>query len=559
MKMKLNSNTQKQYVLLLLVFLVYALITCGTQFMQADDFYWYYVYEKEALAPFQMPNGRYVSNTLTFLIIRYPLIRWLVFPALLVGLLWLMGRLTARDGADEVRGYWLALALLIQIPIQAYTNVFYYLSAYVIYVLPMVCAFTYLHMCFRVHEEKGKLNMLWRSLAAFAIGIVGALCLESATIYICALGLFYVLWSIFAMKKRGLPMHIAYLVGAVIGTLLMLSNANYGTIANKDQLGARYYEFSLTDILVKLYQDVIPKFAKPMPLVHIVIAVCLYALYMKADRRQWNKSRCRYAAASAVCVVLYATYSLFSQTILNFQETTWAMRVYAVQTALAFLYCVSIFYLTYLLFPRDRLFRIALYLCSAILNSAVFCVVGPISARCFFATHLFWILLCIEIVLFADAERRVLNLQFVKTVSCVVCFAMSYCVCVNKHTSRIQVQHLREQLAKTNVRAYEIITLPYEMFDGGAYVESPYMDSDTGKIKSQYEAEDVPTTIEEIDLYTATTMEIYFRLWAEYYDLEINPSTFRIIEFSLLDYNTESRSTETPTIPDHNTSSDAAQ
>lgn len=557
--MKQNSNTQKQYLLLLLVFLVYALITCGTQFMQADDFYWYHVYEFEALSPYRMPNGRYVSNTLTFLIIRYPLIRWLLFPTLLVGLLCLMGRLTSRDGATEVRGYWLALALLIQIPIQAYSNVFYYLSAYVIYVLPMICVFAYLHMCFLVHEHKSKPNMLLWSLLAFVIGVVGTLCLESATIYACSLGLFYVLWSLFAMKKRGLPMHIAYFVGAIAGTLLMLSNPNYGTIANRDQLGARYYEFSLTDIFAKLYQDVIPKFAKPMPLVHILIAVSLYALYLKADRSQWNKSRCRYAAASAVCVVIYAAYSLFAQTVLNFQETTWAMRVYAVQTALAFLYCVAILYLVYLLFPREKLFRIALYLCSATLNSMVFCVVGPISARCFFATYLFWILLCIEIVLFADAERRVLNLQFVKTISCVACFSMSYCVCVNKYASCIQVNYLREQLAKPNVRAYEIIKLPYEEFDGGSHIESPYIDSDTGMIQGEFASEEVPQTISEIDLYNATTKEIYFRLWAEYYDLEINPATFRTIEFSLLDYNTESRSTETPTIPDDSSLSVATE
>lgn len=543
MNMKQLTNSKKQSFVLLLVFLIYAVVIVATQVMQADDFFWYYVFDYDELARYRMPNGRYVSNILTHLIVRYPVARYLVMVGLIMGTLWLLGS-TPLHQKDDFRSYWVGLFLFVTIPIRATSEVFYYLSAFVIYVLPMFCVLLYLRMAFSVCKAQAPPKMGWRSVLAFALGLAGAMCLESMTIYACFLAVFFLLWSIFACKRRGLLMHIAYTLGTAIGTAAMFLNPNYYSIATgDDQQGCRYFEFNFSDIFAKLYQEVMPKFAKPIPIVHILIVFGLYVLYVKADRSGWDRSRRRYAKLSAAMVVIYAAYSAFTALTLNFQETTWAMRVYAVQTALVFLDIVAILYLVYLLLPRQTLFHVGVYLSSATLHSLLFCVVGPVSARCFYTNYLFWALCAVEIFLSADVKKTRIPLSVTKIVACVACFSMMYCVSMNKYASFIQIKHLREQITKENIRVYEIIDLPYAMFDGGSCVENPYYDPNTGRLLPGFTEEELPATMDKIDMRAGTIQEIYFRLWAEYYSYDLNPSTYRTVHFSLLDYNTEDRST----------------
>ncbi len=548
--MKQIVTSKKQYLLLLLVFLVYAVVTCLTQFMQADDFFWYYTFQYAELEKYQMPNGRYISNILTHLIVRYPAIRILLFTGMQFFTLWLMTKLVTDKTKSDLRGGWLVLLLYVTMPIRAYSEVLYYLSAYVIYVLPVICVLAYLRMCFTLHEGENTAKMPLRAAAALILGAVGALCLESMTLYACFLAVFFVLWSLFAAKKRGLWMHLAYAAGTALGTAIMFLNENYSSIASDhDQQGARYFEFEFSDMLAKLYQDVMPKFAKPIPLVHLLIVLALYSLYRKADRSRWNPSRCRYAAMASAMVLIYGAYVAFDAVALTFQETTWAMRVYAVQTALVFLYIISVIYLVYLLMPRQQLLRISIYLASATLHSLFFCVVGPISARCFYPNYVFWILAAIEIALYADLPQQLLHISLTRIAACVACFSMLYCVSVNKYASHVQIKHLQEQLEKGNVRVFEIIDVPYEMFDGGSCVENPYFDEETHQRLEDFKDRVLPTSRDGINLATGTITELYFRLWAEYYDLDVDPSTYRTIHFTLLDYNTDDYSTDTPHIP----------
>ena len=551
--MKQISTSKKQYLLLLLVFLVYALGTCMTQFMQADDYFWYYTFQYDELAKYRMPNGRYISNILTHLIVRYPVVRILLFTGLLFCTLWLMCKLVTRKNQTDLRGGWLVLLLYVTMPVRAYSEVLYYLSAYVIYVLPVVCVLAYLLMCFTFHESEEDAKMPLRVIAALILGTVGALCLESMTLYACFLAVFFVLWSLFAAKKRGLWMHIAYALGTALGTAIMFLNENYRSIASDhDQQGARYFEFEFSDMLAKLYQDIMPKFAKPIPLAHLLIVLGLYALYRKADRSQWTPARCRYASMASAMLLIYGAYIAFDTVALTFQETTWAMRVYAVQTALVFLYIISVIYLVYLFLPRRLLFRICIYLASATLHSLFFCVVGPISARCFYPNYVFWFLAAVEIALQTDPLQQLLHINLSRIAACVACGSMLYCVGMNKYAAQIQIEHLRGQLEKGNVRVFEIIDVPYEMFDGGSCVENPYYDEKTHCLLDDFKDRELPTSRDGINLKTGTITELYFRLWAEYYDLDVDPSTYRTIHFSFLDYNTDDYSTDTPYIPTEN-------
>lgn len=525
--------TRKQLLLLLFVFLGYVLVTCATQFMQGDDYLWYFTFAYDELNSWFMPNGRYVSNALTYVMIRYSAVRWIIFPMLLLALLGLLGAMPSARSAGELRSFWLALGLFLLMPTDIYANVIYFMSAYVIYVLPVVCALIYLLLAFRYRENPNARQSVLRCCLVFVVGAVGALCLESMTVYACCLGLFMVIWSFFADRKRGLAMHLCYFIGTALGAVAMLTNEQYNIIAVDDQAGNRFFELDLSDVFVRMYRYVMPRFAKTNVWLVLLIGLALYYLYAKADRSGWSKSRSRYAALSSAMVAMFAVYSLFTNFVSPLIEISWAMRIYAFEMAIAFLYCVAVLYLVYLLLPPNMLFRIAIYLCSAVINSFIFCFVSPITSRCFFANYVFWLLAALEIIMYVCREKQFMPLRLVQVAVSALCGFMLYCAGMNKYADLLRASYLKEQLENPKTRVYEVLLFPYAVFDSGSYFQSPCLD-DASK-----------TTVEQLDLCDFD--EGYFRVWAEYYGLDLNPGTFRTIEINLIDYNTDA-SISDPTI-----------
>ena len=74
------------------------------------------------------------------------------------------------------------------------------------------------------------------------------------------------------------------------------------------------------------------------------------------------------------------------------------MRSVAIETAFTFIYVVAIAYLIYVFLDKNGRIRSYIYLLSTLIVTAPFLIVSPVTARCFFANKIFWMLLGGEIL-----------------------------------------------------------------------------------------------------------------------------------------------------------------
>lgn len=527
--MKAFFQANRNRILIIALYVLFASICCATQVMRGDDFFWYYAYEYDALDAWRMPNGRYLGNFLSFFIIRYPLGRWLVFLISIPLLLWTMGKQSNQSNPKDVRSFILVLLLFFCIPTNVLQSVIFFLSAYPNYVISTLCACCYLCICYRFWFGNDRNHGWIFCVCSIILGICGTLCLESMTVYSICFAAFAIIYAVAAKKKQCLPIHICYALAVAVGTVIMLTNENYHTIAQEDQIGYRSFEFSVSDIFMKLYYEVLPYYTKKIWAIHLIIFISFFMLYYQVNATDWKKERKLYAKLSMLMVSIFTFYSCFTNLVTALQETSWNMRINAFEACLTFLYVVAIAYLIYLFMPFSQRVRALVDLVSTLILSGIYCFVTPVSPRCFFPNDIFWILLAVEILLYADRDRKLFTVPMVGTGLAVIGSMYCYCLCMNWYANELRVSFLKEQLEDPDRPVYQMISLPYFGADDSTYFETPY-DED---------AENVPESVMEIPLEGSSYTILYFRLWAEYYGYDINLRNFMVSEITILDYNTD--------------------
>ena len=125
-----KEQTKFGIVLLILVGICFGSIVLG-----GDDWIWNYAYEFDELEKFRMPNGRYLSNILTYLMVRYVPIRFVLYIPILLTLIWLLCR-GMQYTSNVVM--WSGLMLFCLMPGDVWGENVMWVSAFPVYSLPLV-------------------------------------------------------------------------------------------------------------------------------------------------------------------------------------------------------------------------------------------------------------------------------------------------------------------------------------------------------------------------------------------------------------------------------------
>ena len=492
----MNKQMLKKLAFPAAILLFGALCLC-TYRMAGDDFILYYSFEREDCRSVWMPNGRYLSNSLAYVMLRIPVLRWIIYLSAVLALVWLTGNLVPKC-RQAVR--WIALGMFLLTPPQLFNQIFTWISAFPVYILPVITTFCFLYVFLRDDGSELKHGKLLTVLF-LAAGAAGALCVEHMTIYSMLLAVFVLIWC---GVKKGLHIRgyqISYAIGTLAGAAVMFTNSNYHTIADTgDEIGERTMEFAFSDISQALYSKVIPMFAKQFFPIHIILAVCMLYLYIRHNGcPESDKTRRRYTKFSLAAVCGYAIYSFFTVSVTDLEELSPDMRVRALECAFAFLYIIGLIYLSYVLCGGQSCFRTALFLTSALICSAVFCVASPVNDRCFFSDYCFWILAALEAVqqcLLAVSVRRdrITTKVAAGAVAAVFCLLANILI-TNRVAESLLISHLREQSEK-GIKNYELITAPYPAYGAGS----------TG-------------------LFYASLLPTYGECFQQYYDLDVEIDT----------------------------------
>lgn len=498
--------------------MIFAVISAVCLIFQGDDFIWYFVYDIEEMSDFQIPNGRYFTNCLTHLMVKFPLIRYVIFTGAMSALIIVITHLIDFEKKSGVMKYGLSFSLLALLPTSVYSNTMTWISGFTNYAISILLTLVYVFYCFKIMFDRTYIpSKIWLVFAS-VLGLAGALCVENISIYNILFGIFSII-IIFKLRKRFFASNILYLITSVVGFIIMMSADAYGEIFKKEQndsLGMRHVEISFSDIFMQIYRSTAPEYARQFFVIHILIAFCFLYLYYKADKNDWNTAKKRYGKICINITALYAVYSLWINCFEDLVEFDISMRLKALEAAFVFVYLISLIYLAFTLLEADKFLRFTIYLISTIIVVAPFAVVNPVSPRCFFADAVFWILLSGELF-FACFEKFVFfRSNELRNLICIASLLAGIFICnmniSNKIWNNIRIDYIREQVNE-NKKTIEIIELPYDnlVLD----------DLSKDGIFDCYFLDDIGYT------------ELLFK----YYDIDVDKYSFKFLYISTVDYN----------------------
>ena len=454
------------------VLLIFAVICCATNVISGDDVvnYFFYIKDSPYNTPLSSISGRYLSVALGYPLIYSSVLRPLVYIPAVYALVRLMDG-CAQTERRRVGISWLSLCLICLMRPMMFSQIFMWLGSFTQYVTSMVLLLLYLRFCLREFAGKPVRSPLAVPLFA-AVGLAASLLAEHMTIYACVLALFVVGYSAIAKTQKLRLYQIAFAVGSLAGALVMFLNQNYQAVVNEtDEITFRFIEFTPIDILTQIYLQVVGPFSlKNLPL-NALLAGAALLLYIRTDRSKWRPDLARFAKAALAVVIAYPLYYTVNVLGLRLLPLDGAMRVYALETAFAFLHAISLMFLGSMLMEKKSAFRFALFICSAAMCAAPFAMANPATDRCFFATYCFWSMAAMELAgQLADklsTDAREVGRKVAVLVCAVPVLYVSYINLNNLLVFKENVRYIKEQLAG-HPRSLSVIDEQYPDYTSAA-------------------------------------------------------------------------------------------
>lgn len=466
----LKKITQDKPLLFIWIFfIIFALINSIFILPRGDDFIWAVSMDFERIIGPKTQNGRYFTSILTYFMERIPLLRIIIMTLFTAALPAVMCKLVDNSGKKFVASA-APIFMLFIIPYEISKQTIYWIAGFTNYVIGAVFSLSYICICLPLFNGKYEpLKKRWAIVTAI-LGFLGSLCVENVTIFNVLLAVFIVVFSFVNYKKVDIA-HIVYFISTAVAAALMAFSSSYSSIISEeeDDFGLRFTEFGLPDMMMKIFNEILPLFSRRFYVLHIIIALSILIIYNKKFKDTESKKRPKYAKLFIPIISAYAAFSFFSCNISYITAVTPSYRIFAVETAFTFLYIVGLIYMFYCIGGKSDFIRRTIFVAGTVIMIAPFVVVNPVSGRCFFLSAVFWCLIAADCTVSAVKDSDIKNMGYLKTVGTVfvgfICITVSCIAVTNKFIENVRVNYINEQLEKGKNNIY-VIELPYVGFYG---------------------------------------------------------------------------------------------
>lgn len=449
---------------ILLIFFVYSVVSAFCLIFAGDDYAWFAIDKFSDIFTKGVGNGRYFTNIITYFMIKNTPLRILIYTVFMIVLFRTVSVLISNTDRSRFSSDFFTVISFFSLSTEIFWFTFRWISGFTNYIIGTMLLCLYILYNKKLLEGKPLKQSTMATSCCFILGFLSVLCVENVTLYCLAFSVFILIFSYLRYKKV-FDSNISYFIGNIIGTFLLFSNKNYSTIINDDfdAAGERYIELDFSDILMKIYSEILHYFSKPFIFIHlIIIGSLLFANVRKYSHL--SEKRPKYNLFFTIILCMYSVYEVFVFFISDFSEFDSSCKIYAFESALTFLYSVGIIYLSFETFDRNSFIRICLYLCSAYFVTLPFLVVNPVTARCFFTDFIFWTLLAGEIFMSSFSDFDIRFVQLFKSIALFITASFlvffSYTSILNKYVDSIRYDYIKEQLEK-GYNGVELIKLPY--------------------------------------------------------------------------------------------------
>lgn len=461
-----NPVKDKACFLVCSLYLIYIVVQGVCLIFAGDDFIWFQSQSLKEYFGNYAVNGRYFTNLLTYLIVKYAALRVIVYTIVHALLFFCTAKLISRGKQNRWAAYAFVAAAMFSMEPAILRQTTSWISGFTNYYGAALFSVLYLNLCFASIRGEQRLSRRYTFGYAAVIGFLGALCLETATILNLLLA-FVFLAEMWIRRKKLSALHLVYLVSAVAGACIMFVNRNYSRFAagQEDEFGARFIDFSFFDIMTTLYRNFVEFYISPYAFLNLVIAAALGILYYKTYYAE-NKRPPKYGKAAMLLVICYAAYSVLSQHLEAFAAVSVQYRTQSIEAGMMFLFAISLLYLAWHLTDRAVFHRFTLCCAASAISVLPFLVVDPVNPRCFFCGYIFWMLAAGTVGAAAWSRLHIGNRAASAIRVCagagIGVYAGIFCclLILNKYCDSIRIRYIQEQLDR-NANILQVVELPY--------------------------------------------------------------------------------------------------
>ena len=175
-------------------------------------------------------NGRILGNFVSLFILGHKVL----FAFLSAGFFTLLTKLMAEMTQNKRVGYLIVAALIIATPITLLSEAYTWICGFGYYVFPLLTISIYLFLQKDIFITIKKTTVL-NTIVGLLLGVLTQMFIENASFLAAILGSTILIIS-YVKHKKVSGMHIAFLLGSIIGLVIMLSSPGYATSITKPDL-----------------------------------------------------------------------------------------------------------------------------------------------------------------------------------------------------------------------------------------------------------------------------------------------------------------------------------
>ncbi len=389
---------------------------------------------------FKNYNGRWAGNLLVMALTRNRLLRTGVI-ALTFWCLFVLAKKLINSKRFYVSCSLIILLCLMPIPVLAQSIA--WTSGFANYVMPSLITIFILYLNRDIfNNNEIKLRNLW-IIPFLLLGFVGALFVEHMTIY-CVLFALFLLVVTYRRNKHIVWPNLSFMIGTVMGTVLMFSNSGYSDVMNASDT---YRTIEKGNILVRAlktyfgdYKDML---VNDNVIINILIIISLLLLlynFYKNKKKNFSKLQDILLKCSSLILVGYLTYISFIMIMGHNNPFVLSKLQNVFEGCLIIAYAFAIIVVCSLTIKDiSRKRRVLFEIISIIVIALPLLIVTPIGPRCFFPSYFLFAILTCELLDEVFAKQKV-NIDYLLKFSTIS--VMASLVCIYGYSFKVETERI---------------------------------------------------------------------------------------------------------------------
>ncbi len=443
-KKEVEKRQEKQSKLYIYIYIaIFAIVLLVSYFFPYthDDWAWGTSIGEDRLnSLFANYNGRWVGNLLVMLLTRNRIVRAIVISLSFVALVYLIQKLVKSSKMIILS----AIILLLAMPISVLAQAVAWTSGFANYVIPIIIVLFYLSFNKNIFTNNDiEIKNRW-VVPFLMLGFINSLFVEHATLYNVLLSIGIVIYY-FIRKHKIVLANIFYMIGSILGAILMFSNEAYQTIFHAED---GYRTIEQDNIIIRFLRTFVNELADFILYqnVFLNIVLCLLSLFLvfrfyKKNKQKAQRWKYNILNMATFVVIGFLSYILYKKVIGGSNVFIHNKYKLYLEAIIAIAFAISLVIIVFITIEDEcKKKRILFEIASIVILAAPLLVVTPIGPRCFFPTYALFVLVVCELL---DAVVEKESVYF-NNVLCMIslCFC-SFLLCIYGYCFKVEMERIR--------------------------------------------------------------------------------------------------------------------